>query len=126
MARRIDSLLARGTSRLEGARSTSRSSTDPAPTLPAILPLPTGYGLQVIGPDGEQLWLPVCLPPGFQLETMILRPEFLATQRGVRPEAERLSAAVEATPRTLHLVAEGATEPQPVRRVISDDSRVAA
>jgi hypothetical protein len=41
------------------------------------MPLPTGYGLQVRGPDNENIVLPVCLPPGFELDSMVLCPEFL-------------------------------------------------
>ena len=41
------------------------------------MPLPTGYGLQVRGPDNESIVLPVCLPPGFELASMVLCPEFL-------------------------------------------------
>jgi hypothetical protein len=49
------------------------------PERPAIpgMPLPTGYGLQVRGPDAENIILPVCLPPGFELDSMVLCPEFL-------------------------------------------------
>ena len=41
------------------------------------MPLPTGYGLQVRGPDDENIIIPVCLPPGFELGSMVLCPEFL-------------------------------------------------
>jgi hypothetical protein len=43
----------------------------------AGMPLPTGYGLQVQGPAGEDILVPVCLPPGFELGSLVLRPEFL-------------------------------------------------
>jgi hypothetical protein len=46
------------------------------PSIPGM-PLPTGYGLQVRGPDDENIILPVCLPPGFELASMVLCPEFL-------------------------------------------------
>jgi hypothetical protein len=46
------------------------------PVIPGM-PLPTGYGLQVRGPDNENIILPVCLPPGFELDSMVLCPEFL-------------------------------------------------
>ena len=46
------------------------------PAIPGM-PLPTGYGLQVRGPDNESIVLPVCLPPGFELDSMVLCPEFL-------------------------------------------------
>ena len=45
-------------------------------TMPGM-PLPTGYGLQLRGPDEESIVLPVCLPPGFELASMVLCPEFL-------------------------------------------------
>jgi hypothetical protein len=41
------------------------------------MPLPTGYGLQAKGPAGEDLLIPVCLPPGFELGSLVLRPSFL-------------------------------------------------
>jgi hypothetical protein len=50
-----------------------RSARPPVPGMP----LPTGYGLQVRGPDDESIVLPVCLPPGFELASMVLCPEFL-------------------------------------------------
>ena len=49
------------------------------------MPLPTGYGLQVRGPDNENIVLPVCLPPGFELDSMVLCAEFLPA----RPAAAR-------------------------------------
>jgi hypothetical protein len=63
------------------------------PERPAIpgMPLPTGYGLQVRGPDNENIILPVCLPPGFELDSMVLCPEFL-------PRDEPQPATVAATP----------------------------
>ncbi len=45
-------------------------------TMPGM-PLPTGYGLQIRGPEDESIVLPVCLPPGFELSSMVLCPEFL-------------------------------------------------
>ena len=53
--------------------SAPRSERPPIPGMP----LPTGYGLQVRGPDDENIILPVCLPPGFELASMVLCPEFL-------------------------------------------------
>jgi hypothetical protein len=41
------------------------------------MPLPTGYGLQVRGPAGEEILVPVCLPAGFELDSLMLCPEFL-------------------------------------------------
>jgi hypothetical protein len=51
--------------------------TAPPPAHVPGMPLPTGYGLQVRGPQGESIVLPVCLPPGFELDSMMLCPEFL-------------------------------------------------
>ncbi len=63
----------------------------PAPTAPAAaragMALPTGYGLQVRGPAGETLVIPVCLPPGFELDSMMLCPEFLARDAQPHPAA---------------------------------------
>jgi hypothetical protein len=59
----------------------------PPPSIPGM-PLPTGYGLQVRGPLGESIVLPVCLPPGFELDSMMLCPEFLP-----RVEASAASTA---------------------------------
>jgi hypothetical protein len=58
---------------------------------PPGMPLPTGYGLQVRGPAGEDILLPVCLPPGFELDSMVLRPAFL-------PHEERRPAPVHVAP----------------------------
>ena len=51
------------------------------------MPLPTGYGLQVRGPDDESIVLPVCLPPGFELASMVLCPEFLPRDGGAAARA---------------------------------------
>lgn len=81
------------------------------------MPLPTGYGLQVKGPVGEDILLPVCLPPGFELGSLVLKPAFLpdeaqpartqpesihtlfrppvAPVAAPRPSAERLDAAIQ-------------------------------
>ena len=57
-------------------REAPRPAPPSAPPIPGM-PLPTGYGLQVRGPDDENIVLPVCLPPGFELASMVLCPEFL-------------------------------------------------
>jgi hypothetical protein len=57
----------------ETASNPARPERPPIPGMP----LPTGYGLQVRGPDNEHIILPVCLPPGFELDSMVLCPEFL-------------------------------------------------
>ena len=59
------------------------------PAIPGM-PLPTGYGLQVRGPDDESIVLPVCLPPGFELASMVLCPEFLPRDE---PQPARAGAA---------------------------------
>jgi hypothetical protein len=59
--------------------------TPPPATIPGM-PLPTGYGLQVRGPQGESIVLPVCLPPGFELDSMMLCPEFLPRVEPVGPQ----------------------------------------
>ncbi len=83
------------------------------------MPLPTGYGLQVKGPVGEDILLPVCLPPGFELGSLVLKPAFLPEEArpadvppasvlplfrpvvaptpvpATRPTAERLDAAIQ-------------------------------
>ncbi len=55
------------------------------PQVPGM-PLPTGYGLQVKGPASEDILIPVCLPPGFELGSLVLKPSFL-------PDEERAAAA---------------------------------
>ena len=47
-----------------------------SPQVPGM-PLPTGYGLQVKGPASEDILIPVCLPPGFELGSLVLKPSFL-------------------------------------------------
>jgi hypothetical protein len=54
----------------------AKAAPPPSPKIPGM-PLPTGYGLQVRGPVGESILIPVCLPPGFELDSMMLVPEFL-------------------------------------------------
>jgi hypothetical protein len=71
------------------------------PAIPGM-PLPTGYGLQVRGPDDESIVLPVCLPPGFELASMVLCPEFL-------PREETPAAP----PSIAEPVPVAAAEPQP-------------
>ena len=82
MAHRRAGTVARQIDELEEAVATVEAELReiPAPVeRPAIpgMPLPTGYGLQVRGPDDESIVLPVCLPPGFELASMVLTPEFL-------------------------------------------------
>jgi hypothetical protein len=68
---------------------------------PPGMPLPTGYGLQVRGPAGEDILLPVCLPPGFELDSMVLRPAFL-------PHEDRRPAPVHIAPEPVQAPAEPA------------------
>ena len=97
MARRLESLLTGGATLVEGFASTvsrkvgamESAAKAPADPIASGMPLPTGYGLQVQGPAGERIVLPVCLPPGFELESMVLRPEFLPKPTGARTIAER-------------------------------------
>jgi outer membrane murein-binding lipoprotein Lpp len=70
------------------------------PERPAIpgMPLPTGYGLQVRGPDNENIILPVCLPPGFELDSMVLCPEFLPRDQPQPATREAAPAPVPVAP----------------------------
>jgi hypothetical protein len=78
------------------------------PAIPGM-PLPTGYGLQVRGPDDENIVLPVCLPPGFELASMVLTPEFLPR------ESPQPAAAPAATPAPARVAAPApAPAPAPV------------
>jgi hypothetical protein len=77
--RRVDEL----SEELAEAKATPAPA--PAPSIPGM-PLPTGYGLQVRGPVGESIVLPVCLPPGFELDSMMLSPEFLPRVEQTGPQ----------------------------------------
>ena len=81
----------------------ARPSRPPVPGMP----LPTGYGLQVRGPDDESIVLPVCLPPGFELASMVLCPEFLPRDQPQQPAARPAAAPAPPPAR----VAEPAPEP---------------
>jgi hypothetical protein len=122
--RRIDSVLLGGALALTGVmqrrvedlerREAERLTPPPAPPAaptpaeapaaaapPSIpgMPLPTGYGLQVRGPLGESIVLPVCLPPGFELDSMMLCPEFLPRVEASPPaDAVRSFAPARSTP----------------------------
>jgi hypothetical protein len=79
MQRRVDDL-ERAVERRDELAERLAATPAPPPAPPASIPgmpLPTGYGLQVRGPLGESIVLPVCLPPGFELDSMMLCPEFL-------------------------------------------------
>jgi hypothetical protein len=85
---------------LEAVEDRLRESAERAerPAIPGM-PLPTGYGLQVRGPENEHIILPVCLPPGFELDSMVLCPEFLPRDepRAAAPARARQAAAPAAT-----------------------------
>jgi hypothetical protein len=89
---------------VEAVEETIRETAARPAERPAIpgMPLPTGYGLQVRGPDDESIILPVCLPPGFELASMVLCPEFL-------PREETPAAP----PRAPEPVPVAAARPQP-------------
>jgi hypothetical protein len=82
----------------------ANAPTPPPAASPSIpgMPLPTGYGLQVRGPMGESIVLPVCLPPGFELDSMMLCPEFLPRVEAAAPAAPPLAAAAAPAPPTPH------------------------
>jgi hypothetical protein len=92
MQRRVEDLERREVDRR--ARATEPPPVPPTPPAPPSasipgMPLPTGYGLQVRGPQGESIVLPVCLPPGFELDSMMLCPEFLPRVEATAPAASR-------------------------------------
>jgi hypothetical protein len=77
--------------RVEQVEQSVQERAEQPPAPPAGMPLPTGYGLQVRGPVGEDILIPVCLPPGFELDSMVLRPAFL-------PDEQRRAAPVNVAP----------------------------
>ena len=89
-------------------------------TMPGM-PLPTGYGLQIRGPEDENIVLPVCLPPGFELSSMVLCPEFLQRdqpQPAFVGEAEVAEPVAAAAPAAAAPPAPAAT-PKPARERLS-------
>jgi outer membrane murein-binding lipoprotein Lpp len=82
-------------------------------TMPGM-PLPTGYGLQIRGPEDESIVLPVCLPPGFELSSMVLCPEFLQ-----RDEPQPVPVADASTPEPVAPAALPAAAPAAVRERLS-------
>jgi len=89
-------------------------------TMPGM-PLPTGYGLQIRGPEEESIVLPVCLPPGFELASMVLCPEFLQRdqpQPAFVGEAE-VPVPAAATPAAPPAPAAPAAAPKPARERLS-------
>jgi hypothetical protein len=91
VARQVDEL----GDAVEAVEETLRETAARPPERPAIpgMPLPTGYGLQVRGPDDESIVLPVCLPPGFELASMVLCPEFLPRDEAAAPPARTAAPA---------------------------------
>jgi hypothetical protein len=85
---------------MEAVAETLRGSAAPPAERPPIpgMPLPTGYGLQVRGPDDESIVLPVCLPPGFELASMVLCPEFLPRDQAPAAPARAVAPAAVAAP----------------------------
>jgi hypothetical protein len=67
-----------------------------SPQVPGM-PLPTGYGLQVKGPVGEDILIPVCLPPGFELGSLVLKPSFLPDEEQAADSAARATAVAPMT-----------------------------
>jgi hypothetical protein len=63
-----------------------------SPQVPGM-PLPTGYGLQVKGPEAEDILIPVCLPPGFELGSLVLKPSFLPEEEHAAAQAHEPAAA---------------------------------
>ena len=90
----------------------ARPSRPPVPGMP----LPTGYGLQVRGPDDESIVLPVCLPPGFELASMVLCPEFLPRDQ---PQPAPEPAAAPAPPPAPAPAPEPAAAPAAIRERLS-------
>jgi hypothetical protein len=91
----------------------------PSPSIPGM-PLPTGYGLQVRGPMGESIVLPVCLPPGFELDSMMLCPEFLPRVEAAAPAMPAPATAAAAPP-----LAASAPLPVPLARPAAPPPRPA-
>jgi hypothetical protein len=97
MQRRVEDIERREIDRR--ARATEPPPVPPTPPAPPSasipgMPLPTGYGLQVRGPQGESIVLPVCLPPGFELDSMMLCPEFLPRVEARDPAPARVPATI--------------------------------
>ena len=66
-----------------------------SPQVPGM-PLPTGYGLQVKGPASEDILIPVCLPPGFELGSLVLKPSFLPDEEQAATAAAAPTTSVSA------------------------------
>jgi len=68
-----------------------------SPQVPGM-PLPTGYGLQVKGPDAEDILIPVCLPPGFELGSLVLKPSFLPDEEHAAAQAHESAPVAQSMP----------------------------
>ena len=79
-----------------------------SPQVPGM-PLPTGYGLQVKGPASEDILIPVCLPPGFELGSLVLKPSFL-------PDEEQAATAAAAPTTSVSAPAPAAAAPPSTER----------
>lgn len=110
VARQVDGL----GEAVEAVEETLRETAARPPERPAIpgMPLPTGYGLQVRGPDDESIILPVCLPPGFELASMVLCPEFLPAPQQAPARAPVPAPATAARPQPA-LLPDPAPAPRP-------------
>jgi hypothetical protein len=110
VARQVDDL----GEAVEAVEETLRETAARPPERPAIpgMPLPTGYGLQVRGPDDESIILPVCLPPGFELASMVLCPEFLPAPQQAPARAPVPAPAAAARPQPA-LLPDPAPAPRP-------------
>jgi hypothetical protein len=98
----------------EEVESVRAEQAETPPLVPGM-PLPTGYGLQVRGPHEEAIVVPVCLPPGFELDSMMLVPEFLPKPARDREEAPAPAQIVEelpAKPKKPKPAAPAAAEPE--------------
>jgi hypothetical protein len=87
-----------------------------SPVIPGM-PLPTGYGLQVKGPAGENLLVPVCLPPGFELSSLVLKPSFLPAE-----QPKQAPVAAEPVPAAPAPSPAPSMESDAIRVVYSDDA----
>jgi hypothetical protein len=106
LAHRRAGAIGRQVSELSGALAAPATPAPQAAPAPAGMPLPTGYGLQVRGPAGEELLVPVCLPPGFELESLMLAPEFLPREEHARvPAAAPASAPAPAAEQPVERIA---------------------
>jgi hypothetical protein len=96
----------------------TKNAPPPSPKIPGM-PLPTGYGLQVRGPASEEILLPICLPPGFELDSMMLVPEFL-------PRVEGSTPARAPAPTPHPAVADQSARPAPAPRPAPPDPKPSA